>query len=443
MPLNKEDIKLRAKTTDVNKGNIGKELILAGFVANKREISSRLLFIILRDSNGEAQLVINENTDSRSIELARSIGMQNVIMVKGTVTDTNSKQFEAELKVSDIMLLADSIQEFPIDIMNYTETSIDKRLNWRSLDLRKLQNQAIFKIQSAMVNAAIKYLTSTGFIQVFTPCIIGAPSESGAEMFSIVYFDREGFLRQDPQLHRQLTIAGGFERIFEVGPSWRAEKSHTNRHLCELRSIAVEMAYINDERDIMNLEEDLVIAMLKEVKESCNKELKILNKEVNIPKKPFPEVTYPEIYDLLKRLGINIKYGEEHSWEAEVKLGQYFLKEYGSEFFFIRRFPFKHKPFYVMRYDDNPEWARSVDLIFKGVEISSGGQRENRYNKLIENVNEKGMKNISWFTDFFKYGVPPHGGFAIGIERITKQLLDIENIREVALFPRDPERMLP
>jgi aspartyl-tRNA synthetase len=320
---------------------------------------------------------------------------------------------------------------------------LNKRLDWRSIDLRVPQNQAIFKIESKLIEGAYEYGMKNGFINIYTPSLMGVVAESGSEMFNVDYFGKKAFLRQDPQLHRQLTIAGGFEKIFEVGPSWRAELSHTIRHLCEHRTIAFEKAYITDERDTMRLEEQVIISALKKVKEDCKGELELLQKEVNIPKAPFPELSYPKIYDILEGLGKKIEYGKDHDWESEQLLAKYVKEKYNSEFFFINRFPFGVKPFYVMRVDEEPMWARSVDMIYKGMEMSSGGQRENRYDKLMENVKEKGMKNVEWFTNVFKYGVPPHGGFSIGIERLTMQLLDVENVRETTLYPRDPERLVP
>jgi len=253
------------------------------------------------------------------------------------------------------------------------------------------------------------------------------------------------FLRQDPQLHRQLTIAGGIEKIYDIGPSWRAEKSHTVRHLCEHRTCAVELAFIDSEQDTMRVEEQVITSAFKKVNEDCKKELEELEVTLKVPKSPFPELRFPEVYEILKKKGKKIEQGEELDLEAERLLWQYIQEKYpGAEFYFLNKFPFKKKPFYV-RKEDNSEQARSVDLYYKGIEMSSGGQRENRYKELMENIKEKKLnpKSVEWFTQFFKYGVPPHGGFALGIERITMVLLGLENIREAVLFPRDTERVAP
>ena len=245
------------------------------------------------------------------------------------------------------------------------------------------------------------------------------------------------------------------EKIFDLGPNWRAEKSHTRRHICEFRSCAVEWAFMENELEVERLQEELVVYSIKKVIEEREKELSLLGVELEIPKTPFPELRFPEVYDILEEMGKHIEFGEIYDTESEKILWKYVKEKMKSDFFFVNRFPFDHKPFYVMKAEQCERegrkiWlARSVDLIHKGVELSSGGQREHRYEHLMRNIMEKAEKeglnpkNLEWFTRVFKYGVPPHGGFAIGIERLTMTLLNLNNIREATLFPRDPERVLP
>lgn len=283
------------------------------------------------------------------------------------------------------------------------------------------------------------------FMKVFTPSLIGGISEGGSDVFPVVYFNKQVFLRQDPQLHRELLIAGGFEKIFETGPSWRAEKSHTVWHMTEHRTIAAEVAFIEDEHDVMRVEEGMVVYALEKIKKECDEQLEIVNKEIKVPKTPFPELQFPKIYDILEKLGKPIGKVEDLNREAEDALAGYVKEKFKSEFFFVNRFPFAVKPFYVMRVDESPAWARSIDLVFKGMEMSSGGQREHRYQKLISQIKEKGLNldSLKWFTEVFKYSSPSMGGFSLGIERFTMKLLDIGNVREATLFPRDTERVLP
>jgi len=231
-------------------------------------------------------------------------------------------------------------------------SGLDKRLDWRSIDLRTPQNTAIFKVESVIIGAIHEHLQKKGFFNVMTPRILGVPAEGGSEVFPIIYFDREAFLRQDPQLHRQLTIAGGFDKIYEVGPSWRAEPSHTVRHVCEYDTVACEIGFINTEYDVMKVEEELFTAILKKVKTECGKELELFNINLDIPKTPFPVLEFPQVYELLKELGHkNVKYGEDIDSDAEKMLTEYIKKKYKSDVFFINKFPSKIKPFYVMRYD--------------------------------------------------------------------------------------------
>jgi aspartyl-tRNA synthetase len=238
-------------------------------------------------------------------------------------------------------------------------------------------------------------------------------------------------------------MVAGFEKIFEVGPSWRAEKSHTTRHLCEHRSLVAEMSFIKDEYDIIKLEEELIKAIIEGVKNKLGETIqKEFNIRIEVPKGNFPILEFPEVYEILKQK--NLKPTADLKEKEEKALWEYTKEKFGSDFFFVNKFPFSEKPFYVMK-DENSEFARSVDLIAKGIELSSGGQREHRYEKIIQQIKEKHLDEeaLEWFTKNFKYGAPPHGGFSIGLERLTMVLLNLQNVRESTLFPRDPERFLP
>ena len=426
---------------EINEKLAGKKVRVAGWVHTIRE-HGNIKFLILRDRTGNIQITASKERVGNIITKISSLGKEDVILVEGVVKKEKKAPTGVEIIPEKIDIISKS-QPLPLDFR--VKTGLNKRLNYRVIDLRKPEVSAIFKIQSKLVEGMVEYLREKGFIQVFTPCLIGAASESGAEVFPVLYYDKEAFLRQDPQLHRELLILAGFDSIFDLGPSWRAEPSHTTRHLSEYFGCAVELGFIKDERSIMRVEEELIVNAIKKVKKDCREELRLLNKEIKIPKTPFPELKFPEIYDILRERGKKIKFGEDYDRESEMLLSEYVKDKYKSEFFFVNRFPSKAKPFYVMKVDEDPKWARSVDLLFKGLELSSGGQREHRYTKLVEQIKEKGMKleNMKWFTEFFRYGAPPMGGFNIGIERLTMQLLDLENIREASLFPRAPERLLP
>lgn len=435
----------RTHYTSELKKQIGKNIVLAGWVHDIR-ILGGINFVLLRDKDGIVQITASRDKVTKELlELISKLHQEDVITVKGKVVRSKQAPGGIEIIPSEMEIVNRAAVPLPLDPRRVTKANLDTRLDWRVLDLRTKESRAIFRIQSKIVEAMEDYLRKEGYLQVFTPCLIGGASEGGADVFPVVYFEKQAFLRQDPQLHRQLLIVAGFDKIFDLGPSWRAEPSHTTRHLCEHRGCAVELGFIKDETDIIKVEEQLVVAVLKRVKRECEEELDILQKEVKVPKIPFPELRFPKIYDILEELGKKIPFGEDLDKEAESLLAKYVKEKNKSEFFFINRFPFEAKPFYVMRVDEDPRWARSVDLIFKGIEQSSGGQREHRYEKIIQQIKEKGMnpESFRWFTEPFRYGAPPHGGFNLGLERFLMALLDLGNIREAVLFPRSPERLLP
>ncbi len=414
---------------------------IAGWVDEKRDLGN-LTFILLRDAKGRIQVTAKKGNPV--LEKIKDLRKESVVCIEGSAVESKASPGGVEIVPSSVEILANVSDIIPIEMNDNIQTNLDTRLDYRPLDLRSRNNQAIFRIQSMLIQEIQDFFKKEEFTQIFTPCIMGVAAESGSEVFPVVYYDKEAFLRQDPQLHRQLTIAGGFERIYEVGPSWRAELSHTTRHLCEHRTCVAEMAFIKDEYDIIRLEQEMVKYAMRKLAKDCEAELEMFGVKIDVPDK-FPVLEFPEIYEILDGLGFKIEHGQDYGTEEEKALGDYVKKKHKSDFFFVNRFPFNVKPFYVMRVDEDPQWARSIDLIYRGVELSSGGQREHRYDKIIEQAKIKKMNidNIKWFSDFFKYGIPPHGGFSIGFERLTKQLLELTNVREAVLFPRDVQRLVP
>ncbi len=420
------------------------EVKVHGWVSEVRDLG-KIRFIVLRNWKEKVQLTLKRGvTPDELFELTDSLTQESVVEAYGReVKEKRAKAVDREIIPRSIRVHSVSRPKLPLDPNWKVPALLPTRLDNRPLDLRRPEVQAVFKIEASLIHGMEDWLRENGFLRVFTPAIIGAASESGAEVFRVQYFDREAYLRQDPQLHRQLTIIGGLERIYDLGVNWRAELSHTPRHLSEFRSIAVELAFIENEQDTMRVEEEMIRAGIKRVVEERSKELELLNVYLEVPKIPFPELRFPKVYDILEEMGKEVEYGEDYDTESERLLWEYVKQEYGADFFFVNRFPFKVKPFYVMKEDDI--WARSVDLLYRGLELSSGGQREHRYDVLVSQIREKGMdpKSLEWFTKFFAYGAPPHGGFAVGIERLVMKMLNLNNIKEAVLFPRDPERVLP
>lgn len=431
-------------TNDLEK-LIDKEVVLSGWVHDVR-ILGGINFILLRDSGGIVQVTgIKDKIDKRVLEIFPKLHQEDVISVRGKVVRSKVAKIGLEVIPSEIELVSKSAVPLPLDPREVTPALFDTRMDNRVMDLRKPENLAIFRIQSKIMAAMREFLEQRGFVNVNTPALMGGASESGAEVFRVDYFGMNAFLRQDPQLHRQLLMLAGFDKVYDLGPSWRAELSFTTRHMTEFRSCAAEMAFIKDEADVMKLQEEMVIHTVKKVAENCTKDLKLLKKDLQIPKKGFPELRFPDVYKILEEKGHKVVFGEEYDREGEVTLANFVKEKYKHDFFFVNRFPSAAKPFYVMKTDEHPQWARSVDLIYKGLEQSSGGQREHRYEKIISQIREKKLdvKQLTWFTEPFKFGAPPHGGFAIGIERFTEKLLDLENVREATPFARDPKRLLP
>ncbi len=422
------------------------KVVLAGWIHEIKELA-RARFIWLRDKHGIAQItILKTSTDPAIVKATDTLGREDVIVVEGTPIKNRIAKVGAEIAPTRIELISKAETPLPLDISGKEgEANLDARLDWRVIDLRKRENLAIFQIQSKLVEGMVEYLNRNEYMQVFTPCLLGGTSEGGAEVFKTDYFGKEAFLRQDPQLHRQLCIAAGFDKIYDLGPNWRAELSHTPRHLCEHRGMAVEFGFMNDETDMMRVEEELIANAINKVKKECGRELELLHCEAELPNTPYPEIRFPEIYEILEQYGKQVSYGQDIDKEAESILSKYVKEKYRTDIYFLTRFPSKVKPFYVMRVDDDPQWARSVDLIYRDLEQSSGGQREHRYAKIIDQLRDKQINpdGMAWFTDPFKYAVPPHGGLCLGVERFTMSFLNKQNIRETTLFPRTPERLKP
>jgi nondiscriminating aspartyl-tRNA synthetase len=435
----------RTHYTDQIETAKAESVVIAGWVHEAKDLA-RTRFIWLRDRHGVAQItIVKPNAPPEILKASETLSKEDVIAVEGTPVKERIAKVGSEITPSKIELVSKTLAAMPLDVSGKIESNLDARLDWRVIDLRRRENLAIFQIQSKLVQGMVEYLNENEYLQVFTPCLLGGASEGGADVFKTDYFGKEAFLRQDPQLHRQLCIAAGFDKIYDLGPNWRAELSHTPRHLCEHRGMAVEFGFMNDETDMMRVQEELVIAAMQKVRKDCAQELELLNVELEIPKTPFPEMRFPHIYEILEEYGKKLARGSDLDKEAETLLSKYVQERHKSDAFFINRFPSQVKPFYVMRVDDDPQWARSVDFIYRDLEQSSGGQREHRYEKIMQQLKEKqtNPEGMKWFTEPFKFGVPPHGGFCLGIERFTMSLLRMENLRETTLFPRTPERLLP
>jgi aspartyl-tRNA synthetase len=343
-----------------------------------------------------------------------------------------------EVVPTGIKVFSTATEQLPIDITGKTPANIEVRLDARPLDLTLESSLAIFKIQHVALEAIRSFLFEKGFMEAHSPRIIASATEGGAELFCIDYFGQKAYLAQSPQLYKEeLTLS--FEKVFEVGPFFRAEESHTRRHLSEFTSVDIELAFANAD-DVMALLEQVIHHTFSVVKGKCQAELAVLGHSLEVPALPFKRLTYTQVLDDLKAQGVEVPWGEDISTEAFRVLGKIY-----SNFYFITDWPTHAKAFYIKPRDDNPEVSEGFDLMFGYIELTSGGTRICDKNQLIERLKEKGLNPDSFkmHLQAFDYGMPPHAGWAIGLERLTMILTGIKNIREVTLYPRDRVRLTP
>jgi aspartyl-tRNA synthetase len=418
----------------------GKEVALAGWVHEVRDLG-KLKFMVLRDREGFIQVTGKKDACTEDVLKAiSSVSRESVVEVKGVVKKNDRAPGGVEVSPTSINVVSVAQSPLPMDVTAKVDADIDTRLNNRFMDVRKPDVAAIFKIRSAVVSAARSYLDGNDFIEIHTPKIISSASEGGTNLFPISYFDKEAYLAQSPQLYKQMMMATGLDRVYETTFYFRAEEHDTRRHLNEVTAVDVEFAFIKDVDDVMNVLEGLVLAMIRAASD-CKKELGILKKDVPVPEKVL-RISYDEAIEMLAAHGKKIPSGEDVDTEGEKLLGEIMKNEKGSELYFIYGYPLSARPFYTMPRDD--KYSRSFDLEYKGVEVSSGAQRIHNYEMLLSQIKAKKLdpESFKYYLDAFKYGMPPHGGFGLGIDRMMMQMLDLA-IREVVLFPRDRHRLTP
>jgi aspartyl-tRNA synthetase len=428
----------------INEIKPNEKVRLAGHVYEMRDLG-KLIFIILRDVSGLLQLVVNKKSVSEeTFKTTKNLTKENFVVVEGSVVSNDKAPYLGkEVVVSKIDVIAESDAPLPIDVSGKIESTLDKRLDWRFVDMKNPNVLEIFLFQSKLVGFMEEFLRKNRFVRIFTSRITNAATEGGADYFPIMYFDKEAFLAQSPQLYKESVLVSGIDRVYDIGMVYRAEPHHTPRHLCEYVSFDIEMVS-ESMQDVLEIQQE----MLRYAFEKLNKDeqvkeiLKKRNIKLEFPKK-IPQVSFEEANEILKSVGVAT---EEHDLtpEGERKLCEYFAKTKKSEFVVVHSFPFKKKPFYLMRHENNPELTYSFDLLYRGLEITSGGQREHRYEERVKNIKDKGLIAEQFdHLRFFKYGMPPHGGLGLGIERLTAQMLNIKNVREASLTPRDPDRLVP
>jgi nondiscriminating aspartyl-tRNA synthetase len=419
----------------------GEPVRLAGWVHNLRTFRE-VKFLILRDRGGIIQTVVQPGS---AVDID-GIGKEYVVELEGKVVSDERACRGAEVHLSGVKVLA-TAEEPPLEINRpavLRKTHLDKILDHRPISLRALEIRAIFEVQSELLRAFGEYLRSQGFTEVKSSKIVATGTEGGANLFAIDYFGRPAYLAQSPQFYKQIMVGSGLERVFEVGPVYRAEKHETSRHINEYTSLDYEMGFIEDEQDVIAMQVGLIRHMMACVRERCAEQIERLGAKVPAVGDAIPQLTFRQALEVVRREGHRLPEGDLDP-EAERRLSAWALREHDSEFLYVVGFPLAQRPMYTNFRADDPATSRSFDLLFRGLEITTGSQRIHDHALLAAKMRERGHdpEQFAYYLSAFKHGMPPHGGLAIGLERLTMQLLGLSNVKEATLFPRDRHRLTP
>jgi aspartyl-tRNA synthetase len=427
---------------------IGQTVMIQGWLQTLRD-QKKIQFLILRDSTGLAQVAHWKPNDEALAELIAKTGAESALRITGKVIDNpvvKLNGLEIQLESLEVQNSADI--PLPFDPFAETLPILDFRLDWRYLDLRRPVNALLFKVETTVEMAMREYWVKNNFVEIHSPKLTGSPSESGAELFSLDYFERKAYLAQSPQFYKQMAMAAGFERIFEIGPVFRADPSFTSRHMTEFTGVDVEISWIDSHEDVMRSEENWLQYIYSRVKELHGEEIKeLFGVDLVVPTVPFPRLTMKETVEILKSRGYSLPADKKGDIDpgGEREIAAYVKEKYDHDFVFITDWPIGVRPFYHMRHSDDPTLTRSFDLIACGLEITTGAQREHRVEVLKKQATEKGLsyEPIQYYLDFFRYGCPPHGGFGLGLSRLMMVMLGVSNIRESVYIFRGPTRITP
>ncbi len=423
---------------------------VSGWVETVRD-QKKVQFVVLRDETGAVQLVNPRTTDADGAVVADEPATTISALSQGSfVTATGELKHDERVKLGGIEIRLDdltvatlAIAETPIA----SDSGIDKRMDWRFLDLREPVNNLIFRVQTTFENAIRQYWIERDFIEIHTPKLMASPSESRAELFEVEYFEGKAYLAQSPQFFKQMAQSAGFGKVFEIGPAFRADPSFTSRHATEFTSVDAEISWIDSHEDVMRMHEELIVAGLRAVKEKHGEAIReLFDVDVTVPETPFPRVPLAEAKRIVAERGYEVpRHDDDMDPEGERQISAYVQETYGHEFVFLTDYASSIRPFYHMRHPEDPSITRSYDLIFNGVEISTGAQREHRVDLLEKQAAEKGLDpaELGFYLDFFRYGVPPHGGFGMGLARVLMLLLHLPNLREATYLFRGPTRLAP
>jgi aspartyl-tRNA synthetase len=428
--------------------SIGQTVKIQGYLQTLRD-QKKMQFLILRDTTGLIQVANYRPANEEMGNLISTLTVETTLTVTGKVVDNpivKLSGLEIQLETLKVEGLAGS--PVPFDPFGETLPMIDFRMDWRYLDLRRPENLLVFKVQTTLEMAMREYWLKNNFLEIHSPKILGAPSESGAELFELTYFDRKAYLAQSPQFYKQMAMAAGFDRVFEIGPVFRADPSFTSRHTTEFTGVDMEMSWIDNHYDVMSFQERWLQYSYQRVKDVHGDEIKTrFGIEIVVPEVPFPRIKMVAAVEILKGRGYKLPLEKKGDIDpaGERELAAYVKEKFNHEFVFLTDWPIAVRPFYHMRIPEEPTLTCSFDLIANGLEITTGAQREHRYDVLTRQALEKGLslEPLQFYLDFFKYGCPPHGGFGLGLGRLLMVLLGIGNLRETMFLFRGPNRLSP
>lgn len=423
---------------------IGTKVRVAGWVQTIRD-QKKVQFVIVRDHTGSVQIVhTRAGKDDLAGTAISNLTPESVVEVTGSVVHNEKVKLGQIEIVLDQLTVVSTAASLPIA----GDSAPEHRLDWRFLDLRRPSNYLAFRIQTTAEHAMRQYWMDHGFIEIHSPKLMGSASESGAELFRVEYFGRHAYLAQSPQFYKQMAMAAGFDRVFEIGPVFRANPSFTSRHDTEFTSVDMEISWVESHDDVMKVEEEWLRYVLEVVKNRHGQAIaETFGKEVVVPTVPFPRITMRKAREILAQRGyvLPTEDKEDLDPEGERRLSQYVKDELGHDFVFVTDYPVGVRPFYHMRHEEDPSLTKSFDLLWRGLEITTGAQREHSYDVLVKQAREKvvNLEPIQYYLDFFKYGCPPHGGLGFGLTRMLMVLLDFKNVREVTYLYRGPNRLSP
>ncbi len=427
---------------------VGQEVMVQGWVQAVRD-QKRMQFIVVRDPTGTVQVPHERSRNAGLAETVSGLTRESAVRVVGHVAENPQVRAGGiEVHLTDLRVASRAASPLPLDPFATPGSNLEARMDWRFLDLRRPENLLIFQVQTTAEAAMRELWLREGFVELHSPKLMGGPRESGAELFALAYFGGTAYLAQSPQFYKQMAMAAGFDRVFEVGPVFRADPSFTSRHTTEFTSVDVEMAWIDGHEDVMAFEERWLRHALEAVRDRHGETIRArFGAEVQVPALPFPRVAMREALEVLAGKGYAPppeRHGDLDP-QGERLLGEYVREAFGHAFVFVTDYPVSVRPFYHMRYETTPEITKSFDLLWNGLEITTGAQREHRHEVLTAQAQEKGLSlaPIRFYLDFFRYGCPPHGGFGFGLARMLMVLLGLGNLRETTFLPRSPNRLHP